>query len=280
MKKSRLLGAVCIYLSFVHCANAALVYTTSDSFNDIEAFDPDSGQRLIHITGNCANEMAFGSDGNLYCGSGDINVIDLTTGATIRQIPTLNETTTIAFAPDGSLYATSNSFNDIEVFNPHTGVRLNLFSGNCANEMAFGPDGNLYCGVGDVDVLNPTTGAAIRQISTLNETTAIAFSSSGDLYATSTTFNDIEVFNPLTGIRLSHFSGNCSHDMAFGPDGNLYCATGDIEVLNPTTGATIRSIVSLNTSNTLAFAVPIPPSLWPFGSGLLGLIGVARKKTG
>ena len=176
MKKSCLLGAVCIYIYFAQCANASLVYTTSNSFNDIEAFDPVTGQRLLHTTGNCANEMAFGPDGNLYCGTGDIDVIDPKTGTTIRQIQTLNETTTIAFAPDGSLYATSNSFNEIEVFNPLAGIRLNLFSGNCANEMAFGPDGNLYCGTGDIDVLNPSTGAAIRQITTLNETTAIAFS--------------------------------------------------------------------------------------------------------
>jgi hypothetical protein len=27
-----------------------------------------------------------------------------------------------------------------------------------------------------------------------------------------------------------------------------------------------------------ASAVPIPPALWLFGSGLLGLIGMARKK--
>ena len=30
---------------------------------------------------------------------------------------------------------------------------------------------------------------------------------------------------------------------------------------------------------TIASLVPIPPALWLFGSGLLGLIGVARKKT-
>ena len=32
------------------------------------------------------------------------------------------------------------------------------------------------------------------------------------------------------------------------------------------------------TSSAIPAAVPLPPALWVFGSGLLGLIGVARKK--
>jgi hypothetical protein len=35
----------------------------------------------------------------------------------------------------------------------------------------------------------------------------------------------------------------------------------------------------LNFDNIVVSNVPIPPALWLFGSGLLGLIGVARKKT-
>ncbi len=43
-------------------------------------------------------------------------------------------------------------------------------------------------------------------------------------------------------------------------------------------GVELNSSRSAYTSSTVVSAVPVPAAVWLFGSGLLGLIGVARRK--
>lgn len=47
---------------------------------------------------------------------------------------------------------------------------------------------------------------------------------------------------------------------------------------NPITGISIQSESGTNYAISALNTVPIPPALWFFGSGLLGLIGIARRK--
>ncbi|MBT8438988.1 MAG: hypothetical protein KJO91_04615 [Gammaproteobacteria bacterium] len=53
-----------------------------------------------------------------------------------------------------------------------------------------------------------------------------------------------------------------------------------LHLINPSTGNLEKSI-DLSENGTyfgLAAVVPIPPAIWLFGGGLIGLIGVARRK--
>jgi hypothetical protein len=54
---------------------------------------------------------------------------------------------------------------------------------------------------------------------------------------------------------------------------------GSIVQFNPnTTGVRFGNISLLGTWSTSVSAVPVPAAIWLFGSGLLGLIGMARRK--
>lgn len=66
---------------------------------------------------------------------------------------------------------------------------------------------------------------------------------------------------------------------------NSYSAVGPTFVdaytyADDTDSAELREMLGYGTSYTwaTASAIPIPPALWLFGSGLLGLVGVARRK--
>lgn len=49
--------------------------------------------------------------------------------------------------------------------------------------------------------------------------------------------------------------------------------------LNPWASGGVMINPTMENSSLIVSAVPIPPALWLFGSGLLGLIGAARKKS-
>ncbi len=66
--------------------------------------------------------------------------------------------------------------------------------------------------------------------------------------------------------------GNCS---TFNWSGMGYVASGVDEYLFMTRGQNITVVGGTNI--TMASSVPVPPAIWLLGSGLLGLIGVARR---
>lgn len=63
-----------------------------------------------------------------------------------------------------------------------------------------------------------------------------------------------------------------------------YCITyvapagGTCEVILPSGPAETQAMVLNNSSVTIS-AIPIPPAVWLFGTGLLGLVAIARRKT-
>jgi len=71
------------------------------------------------------------------------------------------------------------------------------------------------------------------------------------------------------------------------PDTVSYCITdvmppgGTCEVQLPgDSGAIVRAeAMTLTGSSVNISAIPVPPAVWLFGSGLLGLVGIARRKT-
>ena len=74
-----------------------------------------------------------------------------------------------------------------------------------------------------------------------------------------------------------------------GPEDNNWCletsggcsGTGDIrEVIGTSNQGPVAQSVFYNVTDKIVFAqvVPVPAAVWLFGSGLLGLVGIARRK--
>ena len=96
-------------------------------------------------------------------------------------------------------------------------------------------------------------------------------------------------------IAASYFSTEVAEELGFPNDSandgpyfafKSYSAVGPTFVdaytyADDTNAAELREMLGFGTPYTWAIAspVPLPPALWLFGSGLLGLIGIARKKT-
>jgi hypothetical protein len=54
--------------------------------------------------------------------------------------------------------------------------------------------------------------------------------------------------------------------------------TGDVTFLNGSTGKLEMTLASTSLAGKLGAIVPIPAAAWLFGSGIIGLIGIARRK--
>jgi hypothetical protein len=67
---------------------------------------------------------------------------------------------------------------------------------------------------------------------------------------------------------------------AIGEDMGFYFIKGDLAGNNTTTEAAGRwAFDGTNLTYGAVSAVPVPAAIWLFGSGLIGLVGVARRKT-
>jgi len=141
----------------------------------------------------------------------------------------------------------------------------------------------------DIDIRMTTTTTAVGNLSTILDdnftiplTTVLsdssfsqAMSSSGPesfslLFDISDFQYDPSAGNLLLDIAISGISNVASFSRA-GVTGESSRAFNSTGVVGGTDGYALRSRIS--------FApVPIPPSVWLFGSGLLGLVGIARRK--
>ena len=93
--------------------------------------------------------------------------------------------------------------------------------------------------------------------------------------------NEVELFTSVFAIAAdlslsgqgSAFPGG-SHDVVFD------VLPGDVNaILNPPFTITgLEGSLSINAEIVFPGAVPVPAAVWLFGSGLIGLIGVARRK--
>lgn len=187
--------------------------------------------------------------------SDNIVVYDGQTGAFVEQFLAgngLDGAAWLVFGPDGDLFTSTvtQTGNRDAVLRVDQAKTVSTFISNNPAEnggllnakgMAFGPDGNFY--VADVNTdrvlrYNGTTGAFLNEFVAagdgLDSPGNILFGpdrnsdSVGDLYVASNLTDEVLVYNGIDGAPLGAFiaagSGGLDgpHDMAFGPDGNLY----------------------------------------------------------
>jgi hypothetical protein len=93
----------------------------------------------------------------------------------------------------------------------------------------------------------------------------------------------INAYDAATGSVINNF-GQVNYDggLAYG-DGVLYSTAlqGHINAYDVATGAVINSFGQVNYDGGLAYgvsAVPVPAAAWLFGSALIGLVGINRRK--
>ena len=78
--------------------------------------------------------------------------------------------------------------------------------------------------------------------------------------------------NPLVGVTTSTDISNWNSSMLSFDDDTIW-----INFINPYATSLLDGSIVLTLDYGIS-NVPIPPALWLFGSGLLGLVGIARRK--
>jgi hypothetical protein len=90
--------------------------------------------------------------------------------------------------------------------------------------------------------------------------------------------------NPLTGVFTGDtISGSAAGDGQQGVNNNLNLIAIDLDDFGVGPGASVSSIVLGLPDGGADFAlgaavVPVPAAVWMFGSGLIGLVGIARRR--
>jgi len=226
-------------------------------------------------------------DGNGYLGTVDLETAD------VSIIGYMNDATTdIAFDPDGNLYAITRvdfySVNKTTAEMTHIGERS-----DATNSLVFGSDGTLYTASNSLYTIDISTGQA-----TEIGRGGYSYTSSGDLAFVdgNLLLSDLEGDDSLVNVNASNGEGSLIGDIGFenvfglaSPNGVDLFGVSRFEVISidPTTGVG-TSILDYSGSGlvdgygaafiTEAALVPIPAAVWLFGSGLLGLVGIARRK--
>jgi WD40 repeat protein len=220
-------------------------------------------------------------DGTMVAVTGfaSVNILDATSGATMRVLPTRNESTAVAFSPDSKLIAVGgigpDSYNPlIEIWNASTGALVETFTMHAGpvSCLAFSPDGKTLASggfqpytttkEGFVQTWNLASGGPTRSYATADffNIYGLAFSPNGLQIAASGVSasrqsGEVETWNVLTGSLLHTFAtaSGFVNTVSFTPDGatlvgggglysNVAPSIGTLELWNPSTGAAIASL--------------------------------------
>jgi len=172
------------------------------------------------------------------------------TGATLSSTNAGGNPRGITAGVDGNIYVARDR-NDLQIvrFDGETGESLGVFAEHpnltTANDLVFGPDGNLYvASFGSDEVLrfDGQTGSFLDVFASgpeLAEPFGLAFGSNGNLYVSTGNTglcggpfcNAVLEYNGVTGgfigVFVSSGAGGLNDplDIEFGPDGNLYART-------------------------------------------------------
>lgn len=227
---------------------------------NLYSMDTTTGQAsLIGDTSYLAG-MDFSANGTLYGSNNKLYTVDTSTGdySVVGDLPEL--IISLAFSPTGELYGLGNGSNTLWEIDPATGNAnrgVFLSGGASVRAMDFAPDGTLLTiGLGYIYSIDTLTGVMSR------------------------------------GTRLSNLSVIPTFDsLDYGADGFLrggnaaYYSSSDLYEIDPLSGAARTIGPSTTTPPAIGIgslasvsSVPIPAAAWLFGSALIGLAGIKRKK--
>lgn len=289
MNNKLILGIFCICILSLGMASSVYAVT-------VTYLAPGWGASDFHTLSSPTRSIAFDASDNLYIedisddNSGTINILklDASTGYSTSSVFTSYATTYegvtgLDFNGLGSLYVSERSLSgnagvireidvatqmllgDVRTFANHrpTGVHADVFgdvfyTGRKYSDLLFG---NVY-------QIDPTGARSILIDNVVG--TGIALDDTGNIFISTPRItglpllsNSIYVFNPsdlLNPLRIASFD-NPVGELTFDEAGNLY-AIDNVDNF---------SIIKLS-------SVPIPSAVWLFGTGLLGLIGIARRR--
>lgn len=263
MIKIRYLILAFVSLISTGAVTANTLYTAtnynSEADSSLYTIDDSTGAAtLIGSTGVTLTDIAF-SGSTLYGVTyNDFYTVNPETGmSTLVGSTGYSGVNTLDVDKDGTIYSADFLTRELLTINPATGAATVVGSfGSFGSSglfgfgggLAFGQDGTLYgtfyCGVGDcLAIIDPLSGNATKV---------------GDIN------------NTYVGI----FGLEFKQDILYGVS-----PTGQVLTIDTSTGAgTLVGTNDLEQWGLTISSVPIPAAVWLFGSGLLGLIGVARRK--
>jgi hypothetical protein len=315
-----IIGLVVACISTPASALVLFVSTRTAAFQGgIDRYDTDTAA-LIDTFMPMAAGSQMGTPGSMaiYNGSilvgnrnvGDVNQFDAATGAFQSHLITHGNSSGLVQASrftldpsDGSVLVASNTtvFKVLR-YDAITGARDTSFGINAnAQDIAIGPDGYVYMTTRDlsgnsyIGKYDPVTGALIDtlvapEFGQPRATYTGLEVANGKLYVGELFSNSILELDLITGdLQRSFVSGRgLLVDFKFGPDGDLYVATGNqtlgssSEVLrfDGLTGAFDKSVATGVGFDQIAFgenSVPEPGALSLFLAGL-GLLGFTARR--
>ena len=281
----------------------------SSRFSDNVLRYSDQGSFLgVFASGNGLdnpNGIAYGTDGNLYVGLGDVGrvmVFEGQTGAYLRDLVTpatsggLQACRAIAFAPSGDLLVNDGAGNRVMRYDPVSGAFKGVFASGLVGPVGLtvGPDNNVYVGaaLSNAVFVYDQSGALLRTLPApagQNNTTGVLFDSTGQLLVAQSVTNTVQRLDPVSGAGTTFASGgglSIPIAMIFHPDGSLLVGSfGNDRVIryNAQTGAAMGDFImagsgGLDGTHNFAF-VPVPG---PAGLVVLGAAGVIawRRRRG
>ena len=232
MKSKLFLGIVAGLSLFASIARSDTFYVANSGINSITKYD-SNGIELPFAGGAIIGGpigLALDAAGNLYASTGANTIRKFTPAGLdlgVFASTGLNFPMALAFDSSGNLYAANFSGTTIEKFGPN-GADLGVFAVVTGpTGLAFDAVGNLYVSnVGNTILRFSPNGVPLGTFANtgLNRPQAIAFDSSGFLYAANNGSNTIEVFSSggidLGTLPTTGLSGPVG--LAFGSDENLY----------------------------------------------------------
>jgi peptidyl-prolyl cis-trans isomerase A (cyclophilin A) len=284
-----------LLLCLVATASPAQDLLVSSRFSDnVLRFGLDGTSKGVFAQGNGLdnpNGIAYGPDGHLYVGLGDVGrvmVFDGATGAYLRDFVSpatpggLRGCRAIAFLPDGDLLVDAGPNDQVLRYRAGSGAFAGVFAADPALRgpvgLRVGPDGSVYVGAAlSNNVLVYAPDGTLRRTLPMpaghSNATGVLLHPDGSLLVAQSVSNAVLKLDPQTGAGAAFASGGglaIPIDLIFHPNGELLVGsfqTDRILRYDGRTGAPLGDFVAggaggLDGTHNFAF-MPAPPAAAP-----------------